>query len=329
MLMKENGELIHPLLVAVWPGMGNVAINAGYYLMSKLGMHLESELSARELFEINHVEVTKGLIQPGHLPRSRFFVWRDPSRKRDLIVFLGEAQPPTGVASYCAHIIDHARALKVERVFTFAAMATQMQLGEASRVFGAATDEVNLAACRNQGVDLLQDGQISGLNGVLLGVAAERGLPGTCLLGEMPHVFVQVAYPRASLEVLKTFSTLTGIEIDLAEMEIQVEAMDKNLRLLMSRIEEAIHPPQPTEEEPSFGPPLDSEDGGASILDAEEREQIEDLFGQAEQDRSQAYRLKQELDRLKVFENYEDRFLDLFKDAGGGGDKGGLEDSAA
>ena len=33
-------------------------------------------------------------------------------------------------------------------------------------------------------------------------------------------------------------------------------------------------------------------------------------------DRSRAFELKQELDRLEVFKEYEDRFLDLFKKPG-------------
>jgi hypothetical protein len=33
----------------------------------------------------------------------------------------------------------------------------------------------------------------------------------------------------------------------------------------------------------------------------------------AAKDRSKAFELKQELDRLGVFKEYEDRFLDLFK----------------
>ena len=40
---------------------------------------------------------------------------------------------------------------------------------------------------------------------------------------------------------------------------------------------------------------------------------IEQLFEQAGQDRAAAYELKRELDRLGVFKEYEDRFLDLFK----------------
>lgn len=320
--MKEFEELRHPSLVAVWPGMGNVAINAGYYLMAKLGMHLESELEARELFEINHVEVNKGIIRMGNLPRSRFFVWRDPRGKRDLIVFLGEAQPPTGVYAYCRRIIDHARELGVERVFTFAAMATRMALGEESRVSAAATDEVSLAQCRLLEMDLFQEGQISGLNGVLLGVAAESGLPGTCLLGELPHLFVRVPYPKASLVVLESFRNLVGLDLDLDEMEGQAEAMEENLRVLMTRIEEAVHP-QPPAREPAFGPPLEPEEEGASTLDPKDQGHIEKLFARAAKDRSQAYHLKQELDRLQVFADYEDRFLDLFRESGAGEDSQG------
>ena len=94
--MADEIKLKNPWLVAVWPGMGNVAISAGYYLMAKLGMHLLAEFPARELFDVDHVDVKDGLIQPGRLPQSRFFVWNDPRGQHDLVVFIGEAQPPMG-----------------------------------------------------------------------------------------------------------------------------------------------------------------------------------------------------------------------------------------
>ena len=40
---------------------------------------------------------------------------------------------------------------------------------------------------------------------------------------------------------------------------------------------------------------------------------IEQLFGECQTDRSHAYQLKNELDRLGVFAKYENRFLDLFR----------------
>ncbi|MFO0826122.1 MAG: hypothetical protein U0792_23900 [Gemmataceae bacterium] len=41
--------------------------------------------------------------------------------------------------------------------------------------------------------------------------------------------------------------------------------------------------------------------------------QIEESIEAATKDRSKAFELKQELDRLGIFKQYEDRFLDLFK----------------
>jgi hypothetical protein len=53
----------------------------------------------------------------------------------------------------------------------------------------------------------------------------------------------------------------------------------------------------------------------APALDVDTRKRIEQMFKAAQKDRAKAFRLKQELDRLNVFKEYEDRFLDLFKKA--------------
>ena len=313
--MSAEKILKNPWMVAVWPGMGHVAINAGYYLMSKLGMYLECEIDAHELFEISVVDVDDGIIHPAQLPRSRFFIWRDPKGVRDLIVFLGEAQPPSGVYAYCRRIITHAKELGVERIFTFAAMATRMSLDDKSRVFAAATCAEELCECRELDLEVLKGGQISGLNGVLLGVAAERGLTGTCLLGEMPHIFAQIPFPRASLAVLETFTGMADIPVDFTDLEEQGEAMQQKLRGLMSQIDDALRARQESAGE-AFGPPLEAAEEPAGI-EEEDKERIEDLFTAAEADRSQAYKLKRDLDRLNVFDRYEDRFLDLFHKPGG------------
>src|SRR6478672_2772521 len=156
--MPEAKKLKKPWLVAVWPGMGHVAISAGYYLIAKLDMDAVAEFSARELFDVEHVEVKKGLIRSGRLPRSRFFTWKDPKKERDLVIFIGEAQPPLGRHAFCKRLIDFAKELGVERVFTFAAMATQMRPEDDSRVFAAATDVQTLAEFRRLELPVLADG---------------------------------------------------------------------------------------------------------------------------------------------------------------------------
>ena len=307
--MSNNITLNRPWLVAVWPGLGHVAISAGYYLMAKLGMHLLAEFPAGELFDVEHVEVKKGLVHTGRLPRSRLFVWHDPAGKHDIVVFIGEAQPPLGKYAFCRRLIDVSRGLGVQRVFTFAAMATQMRPDDPSHVFGVAADEESLGQLRRLELQILEEGYIGGLNAVLLGVAAEGGLRGACLLGEIPQLFAQLPYPKAALAVLETFAKIASLKLDLTELREQAKAMDNTLNELLAKIEQAMGqqetsgdeaPADPTPEEPRLEP--------------EDEQHIEDLFGQARQDRSKAYELKRELDRLDVFKDYEDRFLDLFKE---------------
>jgi uncharacterized protein len=309
--MSDELKLHDPWLVAVWPGMGHVASSAGYYLMAKLGVHLLAEFSPRELFDIEHVEVKNGIMLPVRLPRSRFFLWKDPQERRDILIFIGEAQPPIGRYAFCQKLIEYAKQAGVSRVFTFAAMATDMHPEHESRVFAAATDDEMLASLKARRLELVEDGHISGLNGVLVGVAAEAGLRGACLLGEMPHIFSQLPFPKASLAVLKVFVEMARLNVDFTELTEQADAMSSRLGELLSEAQKAIENrlAGENETEDEFASSLQDDDR----LSAEDEQQIERLFDQAKSDRSKAYELKRELDRLEVFDEYEDRFLDLFK----------------
>ncbi|HEX3151085.1 MAG TPA: PAC2 family protein [Gemmataceae bacterium] len=311
--MATKLNLTHPWMVAVWPGMGHVALNAGYYLLAKLGMDVAAELEAGDLFDIDHVDVKNGHIQPARRPRNRFFVWNDPRRKRDLVVFLGEAQPPIGKYPFCKQLVSFATDLGVERILTFAAMATRMRPDARSRVYGAATDYDGVEELRRLELEMVEEGQISGLNGVLLGVAAESGLHGACLLGEMPHLFAQLPFPKASLAVLEVFTTMTDIEIDFTELSEQARVVEEQLGELMSRVEQGFghgdgEGDDDDDDEETFPEPTSEGD-----VEPKDERRIEDLFQAARKDRSKAFELKHMLDRLGLFKKYEDRFLDLFK----------------
>ena len=305
--MAEDEKLTNPWLLAVWPGMGGVAISAGYYLMAKLGMHLLIEFPAAEFFDLEQIEVKNGLILTRRLPRSRLFLWKDPKEQHDLIVFIGEAQPPVKGGAFCRTLIDQAKALGVKRVFTFAAMATNMRPKHSPRVFGAAIERDTLSQFKQLDLHLLESGNISGLNGVLLGMAATEGLPGGCLLGEIPQIFSQIPFPKASLAVLEFFSVMAGIEIDLNELREHAKTVETTLEDFLVRMEGSL------EGNESPDPGTSKVDGDTPPPSTQESQRIEQLFEEARRDRSRAYELKQELDRMGLFNEFEDRFLDLFK----------------
>lgn len=306
--MTDSPPLDRPWLIAVWPGMGHVALSAGYYLISKLDMNQFAELSADELFEVDVATVKDGLVQKPLRPRSRLFSRKAPPGGRDVIVFIGESQPQLGKLAFCERLIDFGRSQGVERVFTFAAMATDMLPGTEARVFAAATQQSLLDELGFFDVQLLNDGHVGGLNGVLLAAAAEKGMPGICLLGEMPHIFVQMLYPKASLAVLRVFLRIAKIELDLAELAQYSEQTEHRLGQIVAAMRQRLEP------EPEEGEETTGEDWKlSSQLSADDEQRIKSLFAIASNDRSRAFELKSELDRRGVFGQYEDRFLDLFK----------------
>jgi hypothetical protein len=298
-------EQNHPLLVAVWPGMGQVASIAGYYLMSKLQMHEIEPIPARDLFDVEYVDVKDGLVTMGSLPRNRVFSWKD------LVVFIGEDQPPTGKIAFCGRLLDYAQRLGVRQVFTFAAMGTNSLPYDAWRVYGISTFQEGIDELRRRKVEIMTEGQIRGLNGVFLAAAAQRGMRGIGLLGEMPGFAAQVPFPKASRNVLDVFAQMAAIEIDLKELDEYGRAMESQLTKVLERVQKSLQTSgeeQPQEETPEFevAPPE------PNVTDAD-RKRIENLFEQAKRDRTKTFELKRELDRLGVFAEYEDRFLDLFK----------------
>ncbi|MEK7232374.1 MAG: PAC2 family protein [Elusimicrobiota bacterium] len=299
-------------LVTAWPGMGNVAVTAVVYLLSNLRMKQIGEFDARDLFELEAADVEGGLVHAVHLPRSRLFLAEDVAPNLDIVAFLGEAEPPKGKLALCQRLLTIARGLNVTHVCCFAAWASNMMASDRSRVHGIATDEGGLSALRRRDVTIVDSGRISGLSGVLLAVAAEQGLPGVGLLGEMPALALHLPYPSASAAVLRIFCTMTGMTLDLDELERYGRQMQEQLSDAYQQAIKALRDagPAQAQEEEALRPVLEADEGSSS----EDAQRVEKLFLEAAKDRAKAFELKSELDRLGMFRQYEDRFLGLFKE---------------
>lgn len=315
-------QLREPWLVAAWPGMGAVALLAADYLRLKLGAEQQIEVPAGEHFQPAGVEVKEGILLPPRAPRTVLSAWRNPGSGRDLVILLGEQQPTTASWRYCQAVLDAARELGVVRAYTFAAMAMPSSPKAPARVFAAATEAAALNDVRRLGTEPIRAGEIGGLNGVFLAAAAERRLPGACLLGEIPFYASAVSNPKAAAAVLRVFARLAGLELDLGELERAGAEVERQLAALHEKLEEAARKIQQAAadkagaEEAGAEPPEEwTPPPGEETLSPRDSARVEALFAEAQRDRSKALQLKAELDRLGVFERYEDRFLDLFKRA--------------
>lgn len=320
--------LRNPWLIAAWPGMGAVAQIAGAWLVQQLGAEPVAEVEAGDFFDVRAVPVDKGLVQPASLPRSTFYAWRNPDESgHDLVILLAEQQPRQHEYDYARVVVETAETLGVRRVNTFAAMAAPVHPSRTPRVFAVATRAPLLDEVLDHGAQPLEQGEIGGMNGVLLAAAATRELDGLCLLGEFPFFANQVPNPKASRAVLQTFASLAGLTLDFASLDEQVAAVEEQLLRAMEQLQDAGESLMLTEGDELAGdalgdaPPVESEPEPEPepepevVLDDADERRIEELFEAAQDDRARALELKAELDRHDVFKRYEDRFLDLFRKA--------------
>jgi len=218
----KEPKLTKPSLVAAWPGIANVALEAADYLRKKLRAEEFAEIEPLSFFDLSGVLIEENLIQSPRFPQSKFYYWKGKESGGDLIIFVGEAQPTSQSYEFAKMILDLAQRFGVRQVYTFAA-ALIPQFAEKPRVWAAATDSQLLSKLEERGLVLKGDFYIAGMNGLLISVAKERDMKGICLLGETPRYLSEMGNPVASQAVLQVLTKILEIEIDMTELEEMVQ----------------------------------------------------------------------------------------------------------
>lgn len=307
----KKPRLKNPYLIVAWPGMGEVAFKAVSYLIEKLKAEEFAEIPSKEFFYLTESIIQKGIISLPPPPCSKLYYWKDKSGKNDLLIFLSDAQPDLAKAEeYCMRLISLAKSFKVKMVVSFAAMPQAIDHSQQPNVWFTATSQEIINNLKKYNTQLLTEGQISGLNGLFLGIARREGLEGFCLLGEIPLYTIQIENPRASHAVLEVICKILNIQIDFSNLIEQAHAIEGQINSLLDHLKLGPTPGPIGEEEIEK---IKKSLSQLTKLPLSVKEKIEKLFTLAKTDITKANELKAELDQWNVYKEYEDRFLDLFK----------------
>jgi len=310
--LYKKPKLKSPLLICAWPGMGEVAFKAATYLVDKLKAEEFAEILPERFFYLTGSVVQEGILGVPQLPYSKFYFWKNAAGKNDLIIFISDAQPDfTQAEDYCKRIIDLAENFKVKTVITCAALPQPVEHTQQPHVWFASTSEKLNNNIKKYNFSLLSEGQISGMNGLFLGIAKKEGLEGFCLLGEIPLYTIQIENPKASYAVLDALTRILNLKIDFSGLLDQAHIMEEEINKLMDflKIDSQSAGPISEEEIERIKKSLSQ----LTKLPVSVKEKIEKLFDQVRTDISKASQLKAELDKWNVYKEYEDKFLDLFK----------------
>ena len=218
-LYKSPEECEASCMIAAWPGIGDVSLMLARYLRRKLGMEEVGKVEPFDFFDPSGVSVKDNVVEAPRFPESKFYYWRDQESGRGILLFIGEEQPLSKGYELANLVLDTGQRFKVKRIYTCAAVLTRIHHAESPQVWAVATQSKLLEELRRYRVVLRGDLQIAGLNGLLLGIAKERGIEGICLLGEVPTYAARIPIPKASLAVLEVLTEMLGIKIDMDELE--------------------------------------------------------------------------------------------------------------
>jgi hypothetical protein len=229
----------------------------------------------------------------------------------DLIIFISDAQPDlTKAQDYCKCIIHIAKSFNVKMIVSFASMPQAIDHSQNSNIWFCATSEELNNDLKRYNFNLLTEGQISGMNGLFLGIARKEAFPGFCLLAEIPLYTIQIENPKASYAVLKAFTKILNIQIDFSALIEQAQVIEDEINKLLDYLKlDSTVAPIGEEDIEKIKKSLSQ----LTKLPASIKEKIDQLFLSAQKDISKAGELKVELDKWNVYKEYEDRFLDLFK----------------
>lgn len=219
-----------PVLVCGLPGSGYVGKLGADHLIDAFGAKLVAVYGCDSFPpQVNVKE--DGTAEP--LKAELFYA--SVKKGPDLFIFTADAQPMTSEGEYelSDSVVAFAKKCGVRAVYTLAAYITG-SFSSAPKVFGAATSKRMLERISEKGVTLMKDGGISGMNGLLIGVAALRGMEGACLLGETSGYLVDAA---ASKSVLEALAKIIGVSVDTEKLKEKAEETKKVISQLQGMAE--------------------------------------------------------------------------------------------
>jgi len=208
---SDRPKLKSPHLVCGFPGSGYVG---------KLAIdHLIQELQAKHLVDIYSSSFPPQVMikadGTAELMKNSIFWWQGAGA--DLLLLTGDSQPanPDSEYSIAEEVLGIAGQFGTQQVFTLAAYVTGVFVDK-PKVFGTATDQDAVKEFASHNISMMDSGSITGMNGLVIGIAKLLNMKGMCLLGETSGYVVDAKASKAVLEVLLE---IIDLKVDMANLE--------------------------------------------------------------------------------------------------------------
>lgn len=229
-------ELQNPVMITSWPGIGNIGLLATDTLRQQMEAEKMGEIEPWDFFYPKKIVIRDSILESLEFPTSTFYYKKLP--QHDVIAFIGEEQPTDASRPFAEGrkayemanmVVDVAEKFGCKRLYASGAAVSLSHHALKPRVWVATTSHaLNDEMLAYQNTILMgrtesrrNGGSITGLNGLILGVAKARGIEGVCFMGEIPDYLstAPLPYPRATRSVVELMSSILGVEVDYSHLD--------------------------------------------------------------------------------------------------------------
>ncbi len=156
------------------------------------------------------------------------------SSSNDLLLITGDSQPVVPGSEYILseQLLDLITKFKISNIFSLASYVTGTFVNE-PKIYGTATNPDIVKSFRSFNISTLDNGNITGMNGLILGLGKLRGIEGTCLLGETSGYVIDA---KASKNLLEILNKILGIKINMDE----INKRSKDTEILIKNLEQQM-----------------------------------------------------------------------------------------
>jgi proteasome assembly chaperone (PAC2) family protein len=213
--IRENDIAV----VASLPDMGRVGGLASSFLAKFLKAEPVAELTS---VEKPWVSYSNGVVKSVVDVYKVFF-----DSKHRILVLTGESQPqdPGELYGLCSMFLDYVQSIGSIRVLYGAGGYLKENLTGAPRVCGVANKPALKKVLEREGIEPVGNeiATITWFNGIILGQAAERGIDGIGLFGEISET--ATPQPLAAKSILSALAKLEKLEVDTKPLDQQYESI--------------------------------------------------------------------------------------------------------
>ncbi|MBT0160128.1 proteasome assembly chaperone family protein [Candidatus Bathyarchaeota archaeon A05DMB-2] len=214
-------------LISGLPGIAYIGKLSVDYLIQQLKAELVAEVYSK-YFPPYVLIRSDGIVE---LLRNELYFLKDETAG-DLVFFSGNSQAfsPEGQYEIADTLLDWAVANGVKKVYSLAAYVSD-RVFDVPNVYGTATSAEALEEMKKMGVIPLDEGVISGENGLIIGLAKKRNVDAICLMGEtrgyQTPTGQYIIDAKASKAVLKLLTASLNLKVDMEPLDEQAREMDE------------------------------------------------------------------------------------------------------